>query len=218
MALLSAGAGLLLSRYAADDAYMHFRIAENFASLGRPYFNLDSPVMSTSSPLWTLLLTVLQLLSGWLTLVVPHVNAVILGSIVWVYGRLGELLCGAEPRWVGPFTGLLAAACVFGAGQQLMETPLAILFVGLGYLHYFQGRPMAFCFLTLAGLTRLECFAFLLIAAIENWSFRRVSLGRGLAASVLSAFPVAAWMLYSFGSLLPQTVVAKSAIYHLTSS
>jgi hypothetical protein len=47
---------------AADDSYIHLRIATHLMTTGHGYFNLGEKVMVTSSPVWTLLLG----LSAWL--------------------------------------------------------------------------------------------------------------------------------------------------------
>src|SRR5580698_8233997 len=43
---------------AADDSYIHLRIATHLMTTGHGYFNLGEKVMVTSSPVWTLLLGV----------------------------------------------------------------------------------------------------------------------------------------------------------------
>jgi hypothetical protein len=45
----------------SDDAYIHMRIAHNLLRTGHPYFNPGERVMVTSSPVWTLLLS----LTAW---------------------------------------------------------------------------------------------------------------------------------------------------------
>src|SRR5712692_2540162 len=47
-----------------DDAFIHLRIAHNFLQTGHPYFNPGEHVMVTSSPVWTLLLAMIELLFG----------------------------------------------------------------------------------------------------------------------------------------------------------
>src|ERR1700744_2109114 len=43
---------------AADDSYIHLRIATHLMTTGHGYFNLGERVMVTSSPVWTVLLGV----------------------------------------------------------------------------------------------------------------------------------------------------------------
>jgi hypothetical protein len=57
-ALVFAVCAIRLSGMAADDSFIHRRIALNYQHLGKPYFNPDQRVMVTSSPLWILLLAV----------------------------------------------------------------------------------------------------------------------------------------------------------------
>ena len=61
--------------YAEDDAYIHFRIARNFAQYDRPYFNLNEPVYATSAISWTLLVAFLFKIFGPLPKTVAVVNS-----------------------------------------------------------------------------------------------------------------------------------------------
>ncbi len=53
-------AHLRLRIYAYDDAYIHFRIAQNLVDYGVPYFNPAEQVMVTSSVGWTMVLYLLE--------------------------------------------------------------------------------------------------------------------------------------------------------------
>lgn len=215
---LSIAAHRTLAPYAADDAYLHFRIAENFVLFGKPYFNSSAAVLSTSSPVWTLLLALVQTLTGNLPGAMPYVSAVLLAAAGWVYGKLAELLCGTEIAWIGPAAVVLSIASLFGSSVQLMETPLALLLVGVGFLSYFQGRSIGFMCLVLASFTRFECAVFLLLVYLENLTYRRISLKNATLLCLATAMPFIFGLLCYFGTIVPQTVIAKSAIYHLTSS
>lgn len=207
-----------LAGYAADDAYLHFRIAENFISVGVPYFNVNEAVLATSSPIWTLLLSVVFAFTGNLLIAVPVLNGVIVSACALVFTELAVLLCGRSSPLLIIGTMILSVSGLLGSGLQLMETPLALFLFGLGLLHYFRGSPLGFVWLTLACFTRLECLVFLGLVYLENLTFRRVAMGKALIATVLSAFPLVTFLLYFFGTLIPQTVVAKAAVYSLKSS
>lgn len=73
--LLSLFVHLRLFPYAEDDAYIHFRIARNFAQYDRPYFNLNEPVYATSAISWTLLVAFLFKIFGPLPKTVAVVNS-----------------------------------------------------------------------------------------------------------------------------------------------
>src|SRR5262245_28589405 len=68
------------SRYPADDAYIHMRIARNFATHGVPYFNIDQPVSGSSSLLW------LVLLSGLFAAFGASPDLALIPSVVGVVG------------------------------------------------------------------------------------------------------------------------------------
>jgi len=74
-----------LKPFAEDDAYIHFRIAENLVKYQAPYFNLSERVMATSSFIWTIFLAGLTLLNEPLPTLVAIVNPAltVLGSVIW---------------------------------------------------------------------------------------------------------------------------------------
>jgi len=75
-----------------DDAYIHLRIAHNMIRTGHPYFNLGERVMVTSSPVWTLLLVLNELVFG-------------ARNILWMWNAL--------------FVGVAATAAYWLAWSQL---------------------------------------------------------------------------------------------------
>lgn len=202
----------------ADDAYMHFRIARNFLESGAPYFNPGEAVMATSSTLWTLLLTVFLALSGNTLSLLTIVSTAITLAAAFTYARLARLLFGAAAPRLELCAFILTSAALSTASMQGMETPLALLLVGLAFLRYFQSDAKAFALLALACFTRLEVGAFALIIGIDLFRFRRVPLVRAALFFAAAAIPLVIFDLFFFGTLLPQTVTAKAQIYSLSAA
>jgi hypothetical protein len=124
---------------AADDSFIHRRIALNFQQTGKPYFNLDQRVMVTSSPLWTLVLA----LAG---AVLPFANPVPCLEIAFVLvgASAGYLLLWERDREQLPGLILPAIAFLFICVADLpsavaqMETPCAVALIMAGSLGVFE--------------------------------------------------------------------------------
>ncbi len=96
-----------------DDAWIHFRIAENFATGHGFSFNPDVPTSASTSPAWTALLALAYLVTGQFTVpaLVLGVTCYLLSSIAVYYLALlvkpdrrvalvAALLCAATGRWI----------------------------------------------------------------------------------------------------------------------
>jgi hypothetical protein len=91
---------------AADDSYIHLRIARNLIASGHAYFNADERVMVTSSPLWTIILAISALVFRHIPPAIP-LEALCLGGDAhflssWhVSSRLAKLsaIGSGSPTW-----------------------------------------------------------------------------------------------------------------------
>ncbi|RIL09500.1 MAG: hypothetical protein DCC75_06380 [Proteobacteria bacterium] len=207
---------LRLFHYATDDAYIYFRVAENFAAHGLPYYNIDRALMSSSSTLWTIILAAIFTLFG------AEPGAVAVLEILVVIGMCiaaDHLLLHLSPNASSAMRLLNLAATVSTvllSAIQLMETPLAVLFLLIGILAVMKFKITAYVWLTLALLIRLELVVFLIggLAWELRSSFKRFILCAGTAC--FAFVPFAIFNLYYFGGSLPHTVAAKAAIYDLS--
>ncbi len=198
--------------FAFDDAYIHFRISENLAQYGRPYFNLEEQVMVTSSPVWTCVLAILSKI--WkLPLIVALFNSVltIIGSIAWL--RCLAILYKKVSRWMAllfmlGYVGIMIPSCV-----GLMETPLAMLFMAISVLLLLQGRAIGWLCVALAVFTRLELIVIVPFFAIAVFCDKRITVYRHIIffAGTMMILAVMTWVFY--GTLIPQPVVAKQIVY-----
>jgi hypothetical protein len=204
---------VIYTAYPADDAFIHMRIARNLALHGVPYFNLGEPVAATSSPLWMLVLGAGFALAG------PHpaVAAVLAGiSVIGLYLALTALLRPDLGRPGAAFgAALLVAVTTLPTAAQLMESALALTFWCLALIGLRRQRfVLAGLFAGLAFCTRYEFVVWLALAFLvtSGWAGKR-----RFAAG--AAGPIAGLVLFNigfFGSLLPNTVRAKSIIYEVS--
>ena len=214
-AVVLAVCAVRMAGLAADDAFIHRRIARNYQTLGQPYFNVNQRVMVTSSPLWTILLAA----SG---ATLPVANPV--PWLEWIFMLLGAaaaylLLLHAADRESHLSTLVfpaLAFLWVFGANFlsaiSQMETPCAIALMLWGCLGIATKKNWGMPLLVLACFCRYECvllcfFAALWVTRSRRWTkaYLLISSGIGLLGLV--------WLLREYGTLIPNTVIAKSHLY-----
>lgn len=215
--------GIAAHPLAVDDAFVTYRYAQRLASgLGFEY-NPGRPVLSTTAPLYALLLAAGAL--AWPDL--PALANTLSSVAVGVAALLLFLLGRQEGT---PWAGALAA--LFLVGHPLLwlslglETALFLALALAGLLAYRSGRVgAAAALLALATLTRGDAVLLVGILAVDHvgqWLGRRrafpplearsawlrsTAIAAGLYLAVL--LPLWAWLAWQFGSPLPATLRAK---------
>ena len=209
---------LIYLPYAEDDAYIHMRIARNLWQNGRPYYNPLIAVMGSTSPLWILLLAPLSLLGELMPLAVSILNSFIITAtcLTWATIFSSSTKTTGSIYWI--LALLVAWGAMISASLSLMETPLALLLVGIAYVALSRKNTLWAIPVTLAVFTRPECLVFAVLFAIHRWREKRpVSLLEILAGVVpLAAF--IAFELLLFGSIYPHTAAAKAIVYQITTA
>jgi hypothetical protein len=192
-----------------DDAYIHFRMAVNGLSC-RFNTNCGDDVMTSSSPLWTALLSVVSHVVGAsrLPFAIFIINALLLGYVAgliarWVYRRsdaiTGTVICAAFTAFLLGQAYVLMESLLFSAllcralltDQTRLETPVL-----LGFLPFI----------------RLEAHVFLGLYALACWLLGR---RRDLATAAITYAICASMVAWSFGHVFPFTVTVKSIVYDL---
>jgi hypothetical protein len=228
--LVAVGARVLAGPRTIDDAYITFRYARNLAEgLGFVY-NPGQAVLGTTTPLYTVLMSL-----GWLLGLrdLPRMALVVntladAGTVALLYGlglRLGKsriVALGVALAWA-----IAPMSVTFAIGG--METEVVILFLVASFAAYVAGRSrLSAAVMALAVLTRPDALiaAGLLFADIglrpllarDGGSFgnrlRRLPWAE-LGIFVALLVP---WIVFAttyFGSPLPQSVQAKVHAYHL---
>jgi len=217
-----------------DDAYIHFRFAQNLASGHGFAFNPDGAVPASTSPLWVIVLTVPALLGLPLWVVAKAYGVVALATAAVLAWRLAARL-GLTP----------AAALVVGAltaldGRLLWAAPSGMevtLFTALSLAAVLAlperreasavaspRRPPARRVLLLAALCGLATLArpegylltaVLAVALLAHWRDQARSWARLLLAAaglyLLLILPYVAFALLTTGRPLPTTFYAKAS-------
>ena len=202
-----------------DDAYITFRYARNLANgLGFVY-NPGQPVLGTTTPLYTLWLAVLSMLTSssdfpWLALLTNAVCDII---TVVLLRRLFRAL-GLSPMAAAVIAiAYLSNPARIGVALGTMETSVDVMCIVVALDAYIRrDRPtLAALFSALAVLVRLDSVLLpLLLAAHSVLAKRRMPWREGLIFGII----VGPWLLFAqayFGSVIPNSVVAKTHAYLL---
>jgi hypothetical protein len=206
-----------------DDAYIHFRFAENLAHGYGFSFNPGHPVAGSTAPLWTVLLAFPALLGIPLWLAAKAIGIAALGASAVLAWRLA-LRCTDEP-----LTALAAGALTAIDGRLLWAAPAGMevtLFTALS-LGAFLVRPSAGATVRernlsmlllallcgLASSVRPEGYLLTTILFVDMLARRRASLKIWAMAGVLylaMLVPYALFCLTTTGHPLPTTFYAKT--------
>jgi hypothetical protein len=219
--------------YSEDDAYIHFRIAENLADHGLPYFNLSDQVMSTSAPSWTLLLAfIFKFISKDLQ-IISILNSLLTTAGAFTFTLLLRQICPGYVKQVFYWLfSVLYISVILRPSISLMETPYAILLLGLGLLSLMKDHPASFFFMGIAVFTRLELVVFI-VGAFIYWMYYKL-FSYEIKFSELPQFikkyrlpTVSFWLLlgtspfvifdvHFWGTVIPNTTAAKQVVYSMS--
>ncbi len=206
------------SNYIFDDAYIHFRIAENLIDFSLPYYNLDHPFMSSSSSLWTIVLAMFYYVFGLeYTDAITIFNSLLLVSNIYIYKRAIEIYLNSKMTYLQQIIFSLLFICItLAASIGLMETNLALFLSGLSLLFMQKNDASSFFFLSLAIFTRLEfAILYLLFSIYFILKNGKQSIVKVVLFTFLGSIIFILYDLYFFGSLIPLTVHAKSIVYDI---
>lgn len=199
--------------FTADDAFITFRYAENFATGKGFVYNEGEHVLGTSTPFFTLILATFALLQF------PLITTTLAFSVVASGITAAMMFRWAERLRFGDYATLPAIVYAvwprsLPAETSGMETALFTLLVTAAlYYSYRKLDVYSVGLATLATLTRPEgCIALGIVMVMSLVRDRR-SWWRCLLASGLLLIP---WLLFSwvyFDSPIPNSVPAKLALY-----
>jgi hypothetical protein len=214
-----------LYEYSHDDAYIHFRIATHLVEHGQPYFNIGETIKSSSSSAWTVFLGIqyftLTLIGreSYLPVWVALINAFStwLGAIVYVV-VLSKILGKKIPvvYVIGFF--IMYIAILLDSSIGLMETPVALLVVGIAFLLFIINNPLNSTLFGLAVFFRPELVIPLALSQFTTLLTNRSNLIRSFLFFSLGFIPILIYDLVFFRTIVPNTIYAKSKLYELTTT
>lgn len=196
-----------------EDAFITFRYAENISAGKGFVYNEGERVLGTTTPLWTLILASARS-AGLSVIETSRVAGIIfdtatLALLLLLFRKKRDFLLLSLAMMIALSPGIVAMS-VSG-----METPL-LLFLMTGALWAYDRRnDMTGFFLGLIVLTRIDgvLFAGILLAVAfsreRRWTLRQLALG---------GMVLLPWVLFSllyFHGIIPQSLQAKAAQYHM---
>ena len=216
-ALVRSAAGLWLGFRPFDDTYITFRYSSNLAAGYGFVYNVGEPVLGTTAPLWALVLA----LATALGVPIEHAALVIsLASDSASAFLLFSILSGLGFGGVVPVAGALIFLGIFdffSLARSGMESSFFVCLVLASLRSVVLRRvPTAAVFAALGALTRPEGTLLLATSSWALWHYWKDLSWREVTAAVMLFCGIAgAWAVYAvrtFGSVVPQSVVAKAAL------
>ena len=223
LAIVALTARLLPGPRTVDDAYITFRYARNLITGHGFVYNPGERILGTTTPLYTLLMAGLALLSGsrdFPTLALG-VNAVAGATAVGLLYRLGKRFSGHRSVAVGG--ALLWAIAPYSVTFAIggMETDLTIALLLAAADAHLAGHPRRMAvWCALALLARPDTAILLGLLWLDH-GWERLRQHRPtllLKEGMITAGILAPWLIFStyyFGSPLPHSIAAKSVTYRL---
>ena len=209
--------------YAADDAYIHFRVARNLVEYGKPYYNHDEPLKVSTSSGWTVLISIILAiaaktgLAGNFPLLVAILNALILTAILYLYTRILETVLQKDlPVGVGLLFQIPCLAILLPTSLELMETPFAILIAGVGIYRLLFKNVWGMMYLSFSVHIRPELIVPFALAILLTAAHGRYRLTEVFAPVLVGLLPMVVYDFYFFNTIIPQSVIAKKVVYSFT--
>lgn len=212
LAILAGGAIVVWAVFrgiSIDDPYITYRYARNLADGVGLVYNPGESVLSTTSPLYAVILALTTVVSRDLPATSNFLSGLGLfgaASSIYLLGRR------FQERALGFIAALFFAASPFTIGSIGLETNLYLSLILAGYLAYCHGRLnlTALC-LALAFLVRGDAFIFIFLVCVHYLvRERRIPL-QPLALFSIITLPFLAYLVANYGTPLPMTMAAKQA-------
>lgn len=199
--------------FLTDDAFITFRYARNIAlGLGFVY-NEGERVLGTSSPLWALILSLMEVLRIGVIHGAVLISAVASAFTAIIVYRFAEWLRFGR-LWIIPVMLYILWPRSLAAEMSGMETAVYTLFITAAFYFQFTRKTYyALAAATLAAVARPEGLLLVAILAAYNLYAHRDEWVGVLAVPAIILLPWLAFATWYFGSPVPNSIVAKLALY-----
>lgn len=200
--------GKLQWHYVVDDGYIYAKFATCLAHSGNWSFNCESePVYATTSPLWTLILTLFEVVRADLTFGIPLLN--------WTAAFLLALAVGVMFQASSVWTRVLAVSSISALPliwmSQGLDVVLAVALVAWTVVAFSRGKEqLAGILLGLSILARPDsAIAAPILLGAAVLKDRRVPV-RAILWAIAIVLPWLCFSGFTFGSVIPSTLEAKT--------
>lgn len=209
---------LFRTAWLSDDAFITFRVVDNFFSGYGLRWNIDERVQVFTHPLWLFLLIAVRALTGEIVISTMILSvAVSFGAVLLLTRFHGK----GSAATVAALTAILLSRAFVDYSTSGLENPLSFLLLAIFFWLYFQERRMerpfrgSLLLWLLAGAVLLNRLDLLLLIgpalAAELYRHRAAWLPM-LGGAALGLLPLLGWLVFStiyYGFPLPNTAYAK---------
>jgi len=203
-----------------DDSFITFRYSRNIIEGNGFVYNLDSRVMGTTTPLYTLVMAGIgAVLNGRsfpeYAIAVSVIADSITACLLYLLARrmTGNRLAGVI---LGGLWTIAPQSVTFAIGG--METSVNVLWLTAAIYAFIEERPfLVGLFAGLGFLTRID--ALLWVGPLLGWQFllllresRRLPIKTWVGFAIIQI----PWLIFAqfyFGTIIPRSVTAKTAVY-----
>lgn len=225
LVIVALAARLIPGLRTIDDSFITYRYARNILAGNGFVYNQGERILGTTTPLYTLILTLTAIPFGGRDAPFPLISAVLNAcfdaiSCVLLY-QLGQRfhfdLAGAITALVWSIAPYSVTFAIGG-----LETSLYILLLLSMIFLYVQGKYIPAWFMAaLALLTRPDALILIGLVGLHRLFLLIKKVKLSIWEPILFIVPVGVWCMFAFmyfGSPLPHSMLAKTLAYHLDSS
>ncbi|MGC4062601.1 MAG: hypothetical protein QM749_17855 [Aquabacterium sp.] len=204
-----------------DDAFIHLRYAQNLVSFGIPCYNPGQPSYGTSSPLYLYMLAALIKLGITTPWTTKAISLLFHGVLVYQFAWMTQLAKGRKQLMLAASTLLLCMPMSARWLNNGMETSIIAVLAttaGLGVFRpdLFKWSAWRWFWLGFFACTvRIEFFALFAIALAQFMLMGPTSRRPHALGLVLGMLASIAQYMLVFGTLTPDTAIAKSSGFSL---
>jgi len=196
---------------ACDDSYIHARIAKHMSLYGLPYFDITQPLMTSTSIIWTLLLSLLYKLPGELCIWIAILNSLSVSFISLLWCKLNNTNSVGH-YWL---SYVFTLSSIHIAAIDQMETPFACL--GLFFCLWLLKTQRLLVLGFLVGILpfiRPELTLMSLLVGIYC-CINYKQTGRAITASMLIISSIIIYLIFIFEGIIPHSIAVKSLVYEI---
>jgi len=204
---------LVRTAWLCDDAYISFRVTENFVNGHGLVWNAGERVQAFTHPLWVLILSVLYSFTQEI-----YFTSIILSILLTLLtvGIIGFRISSSLGSAILSLLILLISKSFIDYATSGLENPLTFLLLTVFYQQFFSRKISLVTFFVLSFVAALAAFnrldTLLLFLPTLVYAYGKVPKKMGALVGFISFLPLTFWLLFSifyYGFVLPNTYYAK---------
>lgn len=204
------------AQFTWEDALITLRYAENIFQGNGFVYNLGEKVLGTTTPLYTFWLVLLKFLAGRFFMIFWKLSNIQMDGITIFF--LTKLLIEKFKLTTAAlfFTLLVSINPLLNAvAISGMEMSFLIMLMTLSiYSMYYEKYTLTGVLLGLILLTRMDGAIFLILILVHTYLNCKKNSFRIFCAFILTVIPFLGLEYFYFGSIIPNSIIAKRALFN----